>query len=234
MSSTILVVDDDRKIVNVVKLYLEKNDYQVLVAYDGVEALEVARLKQPDLVVLDLMLPRISGLDVCRILQAESKMPVVMLTARITEDDKLAGFELGADDYLTKPFSPRELVARVRAVLRRLEEKDEPSKSSEIRRGDLLVDNVRHQAWLKGELLRLTPKEFKLLHTLARQPGRVFTRLDLLEQVFGLDYGGLERTVDAHIMNLRKKIEPNPEQPNFLQTVYGVGYKFSEESGNVS
>jgi DNA-binding response OmpR family regulator len=226
--SKILIVDDDKKTVNLVKLYLEKDGYQVLTSYDGQQALELARQKQPDLVVLDLMLPEVDGLDVCRILRAESKIPIIMLTAKTTEQDKLLGLDLGADDYVTKPFSPRELMARVRAVLRRVGE-EEYKGSPEIRYGDLVVNFLRHEAWVRGEPVRLTPKEFKLLDLLIKEPGRAFTRLELLDRVFGFDYEGLERTVDVHVMNLRKKIESDPSRPIYIQTVYGVGYKFAED-----
>jgi len=227
-SRKILVVEDEKKLVELIKLYLEKDGYQVLVAYDGRQALELARQKQPDLIVLDLMLPEIDGLDVCRILRAESEIPIIMLTAKTTEEDKLLGLDLGADDYITKPFSPRELLARVRAVLRRVGEMELGSRP-QIQHGDLFVDFVRREVFVKGKPVHLTPKEFKLLEVLIKAPGRPFTRPELLDRVFGFDYEGLERTLDVHVMNLRKKIEPNPNQPTYIQTVYGVGYKFAEE-----
>ena len=227
MSRKILVVDDDRKTVDLLRLYLEKDGYQVLAAHDGRQALDLARQRHPDLIVLDLMLPTVDGLDVCRILRAESHTPIIMLTAKSTEDDKLLGLDLGADDYLTKPFSPREVVARVRVVLRRAGAQREQEPES-IRFRDLMVDLVGHTARLRGEQLRLTPKEFKLLETLLRQPGRAWSRLELLELVFGFNYQGLERTVDVHVMNLRKKIERDPARPEYIETVYGVGYKFTE------
>jgi len=228
MSRKILIVDDDRKTVDLLRLYLERDGYQVLVAHDGRQALDLTRQRRPDLIVLDLMLPNVDGLDVCRILRAESATPIIMLTARTTEDDKLLGLDLGADDYITPPFSPREVVARVRVVLRRVgaEREQEPAT---IHFRHLVVDFVGHAARLRGELLRLTPKEFKLLETLIKQPGRAWSRLDLLEHVFGFDYEGLERTVDVHVMNLRRKIEHDPAQPEYIQTVYGVGYKFAED-----
>ncbi len=227
MNPKILIVDDDKKTVNLIRLYLEKDGYRTLVAYDGRQALERARQKRPDLIVLDLMLPEVDGLDVCRILRAESKVPIIMLTAKTTEEDKLLGLDLGADDYVTKPFSPRELLARVRAVLRRIGE-DRPKNQLQVRFGDLIVDFVRHEVKVQGKPIYLTPKEFKLLETLIQEPGRAFTRLELLDRVFGFDYEGLERTVDVHVMNLRKKIEPNPRKPTYIQTVYGIGYKFAE------
>ncbi len=226
---SILVVDDDRKTVDLIRLYLEKDGYRVLVAYDGRSAIDIARDRRPGLIILDLMLPKVDGLDVCRELRAETNVPIIMLTAKTTEDDKLAGLDLGADDYVTKPFSPRELVARVRAVLRRgmAEEKSGPEQ---ILYGDLKVDFVRHEARVGGAPVRLTPKEFTLLEIMIKQPGRVFSRLELLELAFGFDYQGFERTVDVHVMNLRKKIESDPTQPRYVQTVYGVGYKFEDEA----
>ena len=228
MNRKILVVDDDRKTVDLIKLYLEKDGYQVLAAFDGQQALELARQKRPDLIVLDLMLPQVDGLDVCRILRAESGVPIIMLTARTTEEDKLLGLDLGADDYVTKPFSPREVLARVRAVLWRVGE-GQAQGPPEVCVGDLVVDFIRHEVRMRGGPIYLTPKEFKLLETLAREPGRAFSRLELLDRVFSFDYEGLERTVDMHVMNLRKKIEPDPSRPTYIQTVYGVGYKFAEE-----
>jgi len=226
----ILIVDDDRKIVDLVRAYLEKDGYRVLTAHDGLRALELARQKQPDLIVLDLMLPSIDGLDVCRLLRGEgNKVPIIMLTAKTTETDKLIGLDLGADDYVTKPFSPRELLARVRAVLRRVGE-DKPEGPSEVRFGDLVVDFVRHKVQVGGEPVALTPTEFKLLEVLIREPGRAFSRLELLDRVFGYDFEGFERTVDVHVMNLRRKIEPDRKKPTYIQTVYGMGYKFAERS----
>jgi DNA-binding response OmpR family regulator len=192
MAHTVLVVDDDHKTVELIRLYLERDGYRVAEAYDGRQALELARRLRPDLVILDLMLPRLDGLDVCRLLRAESKLPIIMLTARTTEDDKLIGLDLGADDYITKPFSPRELMARTRAVLRRVAEQQ--SAPSPISRRGLEVDFVRRQVTASGRPVHLTPREFDLLETLIRQPGRVFSRLELLEEVFGYDYSGLERT----------------------------------------
>jgi DNA-binding response OmpR family regulator len=231
MPRKILVVDDDRKTVDIVRMYLEKDGYQVLAAYDGQSALEMARHRQPDLLVLDLMLPRVDGLDICRILRAESKMPIILLTARTTEDDKLLGLDLGADDYVTKPFSPRELLARVRAVLRRagLEANGGAgAEPVELRAGDLLVNFLGREVRVGGQVVRLTPKEYRLLEILIKEPRRAFSRLELLERAFGYDYAGLERTVDVHLMNLRRKIESDPAQPRYIQTVYGVGYKFGE------
>jgi len=225
--SKILIVDDDHKIVDLVRLYLERDGYRVFVAYDGLRALELARQKRPDLIVLDLLLPEVDGLDVCRILQNESRVPIIMLTAKTTEADKLIGLDLGADDYVTKPFSPRELVARVRAVLRRVGEKA-PQGPPEICLADLVINRRRHEVQVRGQVVDLTPTEFRLLEVLAAEPGRAFTRLELLDRVFGYDFEGFERTVDVHVKNLRKKIEPDPKQPTHIKTIYGVGYKFEE------
>ncbi|HEU0000998.1 MAG TPA: response regulator transcription factor [Ktedonobacteraceae bacterium] len=228
MNRSILVIDDDVKTVELIRLYLEREKYRVLAAYDGEQALALVRQKEPGLIILDWMLPKIDGLDVCRILRAESHVPIIMLTAKATEEDTLQGLDLGADDYVTKPFSPRELVARVRVVLRRAHpQEDQPP--GELRIGSLLIDFRSHEVWRAGELIDLTPREFKLLETLAREPGRAFSRLELVRRVFGMDYEGFERTVDVHMMNLRKKIELHPNEPVYLQTVYGVGYKFRRE-----
>jgi DNA-binding response OmpR family regulator len=220
----ILVVDDEKKIVESCRLYLEHDGFEVVTAYNGEQALAEARESRPDLVVLDLMLPRVDGLEVCRRLRAESSVPILMLTARSTEEDKLLGLELGADDYLTKPFSPRELVARVRAILRRA-----PPAGAPLRFDGLEVDLERHEARRRGEAVALTPREFDLLVALARAPGRAFTRARLVEAAFGDDAAVLERTVDAHVMNLRHKIEDDPAAPRLIVTVPGVGYRFEGE-----
>lgn len=226
MAKRILVADDDREIVRLVRSYLEKAGFTVSVAYDGQEALFIARESKPDLVILDLMMPRIDGLDVHRALRRESDVPVIMLTARIEEADKLVGLELGADDYVTKPFSPRELVARVRAVLRRAEGK--PVRPERLSSGGIVLDLARHTVTVDGQPVDLTPTEFDLLTALMENPGRALTRLQLLELVQGQAYEGYERTVDAHIKNLRRKIEPHPKEPRYILTIYGVGYKFAE------
>ncbi|OGO05524.1 MAG: DNA-binding response regulator [Chloroflexi bacterium RBG_13_54_9] len=223
----VLVVDDDRKIVDLVKLYLERDGYKVLCAYDGREALGRARDDRPDLIVLDLLLPELNGLDVCRILRAESDVPIIMLTAKTMERDKLMGLELGADDYVTKPFSPRELAARVRAVLRRAQL--EPKGPAEITAGDLTIRFPSHEVILAGDVVQLTPSEFKLLVALVREPGRAFTRLELIDEAFGYDFEGFERTIDVHIMNLRKKLESESSPLRYIKTVYGVGYRFEGE-----
>jgi DNA-binding response OmpR family regulator len=219
----VLVVDDDVKTVELVKLYLNRDGYQVLTAYDGIEALRLARESSPDLIVLDLMLPDIDGLEVCRILRNESDVPIIMLTARTTDQDKLAGLGLGADDYVTKPFSPKVLVARVLAVLRRLPGERGPE---EINCGELSMNFVKHEAWFAGRPLHLTSIEFKLLGVLAKEPGRVFSRAHLIEEAFGYDFEGFDRTIDVHILNLRRKLEPDANRPKYIKTIYGVGYKF--------
>jgi len=219
----VLVVDDDVKTVELVRLYLDRDGYQVLTAYDGIEALRLARESYPDLIVLDLMLPDIDGLEVCRTLRHESDVPIIMLTARTTDQDKLTGLDLGADDYVTKPFSPKELAARVRAVLRRLPGERGPE---EIKSGELSIDFTKHEAWLAGRPLNLTSVEFKLLGVLAKEPSRVFSRASLIEEALGYDFEGFDRTIDVHILNLRRKLEPDPSHPRYIKTVYGVGYKF--------
>jgi len=219
----VLIVDDDIKTVELVKLYLTRDGYQVLGAYDGIEALRLARENRPDLVVLDLMLPDIDGLEVCRILRHESDVPIIMLTARSTDQDKLTGLGLGADDYVTKPFSPKELAARVQAVLRRLPRERGPE---EIKIGELSMNFTKHEAWFAGKLLDLTSVEFKLLGVLAREPGRVCSRTSLIEEALGYDFEGFDRTIDVHILNLRRKLELDPSHPRYIKTVYGVGYKF--------
>jgi len=221
----VLVVDDDVKTVELVKLYLNRDGYKILTAYDGVEALRLARESHPDLIVLDLMLPGMDGLEVCRTIREESDVPIIMLTARTTDQDKLTGLSLGADDYVTKPFSPRELAARVRAVLRRIPGERGPDK---VKHGGLTVDFVRHEAYLAAKPLNLTTVEFKLLGVLAREPGRVFSRAQLIEKALGYGFDGFDRTIDVHILNLRRKLEPDPKHPRYLKTVYGAGYKLSE------
>jgi DNA-binding response OmpR family regulator len=229
MSSTILVVDDDRKIVDLVSLYLKKEAYGVLSAYDGLEALEVARRSQPDLIVLDVLLPGMDGTHVCQTLRSESQVPIIMLTARSTDEDKLLGLDLGADDYVTKPFNPRELVARIKAVLRR--SAAEPQTADDLNYGDLSISFLRHEVSVQGQIVGLTPTEFRVLEALVREPGRAFTRSELLDRAFGYDYEGVERTVDVHVMNLRRKIEADPGKPLYIGTVPGVGYRFEGHHG---
>jgi DNA-binding response OmpR family regulator len=226
VAQTILVVDDEARIVKLVRDYLERAGFDVLSARDGETALTLARLEQPDLIILDLMLPGADGLDVCRRLRQESSVPIIMLTARVEEADRVVGLELGADDYVTKPFSPREMVARVRATLRRVNGQIGPSAI--IRAGDVELDTAALKATVAGAPVDLTPTEFQLLVTLARQPGRIFSREQLLEAVHGVAFDGYDRSVDSHVKNIRRKIEPNPRQPRYIQTVYGVGYRFLE------
>jgi two-component system alkaline phosphatase synthesis response regulator PhoP len=219
----VLVVDDDVKTVELVKLYLKRDGYRLDTAYDGIEALRLAREAHPDLIVLDLMLPGMDGLEVCRTLRAESDVPIIMLTAKTTDEDKLTGLGLGADDYVTKPFSPRELAARVRAVLRRMPGERGPE---EIKRGELSLNFLKHEAFLGGKPLNLTTVEFKLLGAIANEPGRLFSRAELIEKALGYDFEGFDRTIDVHILNLRRKLEPDPSHPRYIKTVYGAGYKF--------
>ena len=223
---TILVIEDDHKTADIVRLYLEDDGHQVLNALDGVYGLELAREEKPDLIVLDLMMPGINGLEVCRTLRKESEVPIIMLTARTTEQDKVVGLDLGADDYVTKPFSPREPVARVRAVLRRTVDEDPLNRGpQEVAWNDLQVDFRLHSVEVAGQQVNLTPTEFRLLGILVREPSRVFSRGQLVDRAFGYDFEGLERTVDVHILNLRRKIEADPNQPKYIKTVYGMGYK---------
>lgn len=222
----ILVVDDEHKIVEIIKAYLEKDGYQVITAYDGKSAINTASAQNPDLVILDLMLPEISGWDVCRSIRKKSEVPVIMLTARDEVTDKIVGLEMGADDYVTKPFDPKELISRVRAVLRRTDSKAEPKDIIHI--ADLTIDIKKRQVRLGDTIIDLTPNEFDLLRVMAESPGRVFSRMQLLDKVQGDAYEGYERTIDSHIKNLRKKIESDPEHPRFIITVYGVGYKMEE------
>lgn len=226
MSHKILVVDDEKEIVRVLKGYLESSGFTVLTAYDGPEALAVFRHDKPDLIILDLMLPGEDGLDVTRIIRRESNVPIIMLTARVEEVDKLIGLELGADDYITKPFSPREVVARVRVVLRRVVGSETTVQLLKV--GDLIMDEAKRMVGIGERAVDLTPTEFELLLILAKHPGRVFSRLQLLDKIQGYAYEGYERTIDAHVKNIRQKIEPDPKNPRYVLTVYGLGYKFAE------
>jgi two-component system, OmpR family, alkaline phosphatase synthesis response regulator PhoP len=222
----VLVVDDEPKIVQLARDYLEHAGFAVVVAHDGRAALATARAQKPDLIVLDLGLPVLDGLDVARTLRGESNVPIVMLTGRSEESDKLVGLELGADDYVTKPFSPKELVARVRAVLRRTERPR--SETEVIRVGDVTLDIPRMRTTVADRVVDLTPTEFQLVATMAREPGRVFTRSQLLDAVHGVAFESYERAIDAHVKNIRHKLEPDPASPRYLLTVYGVGYRFAE------
>jgi DNA-binding response OmpR family regulator len=228
MNARVLLAEDDPKQASLIRLYLEREGHSVLVVDDGRRALEYSRARRPDLLVLDVMMPGVDGLDVCRILRAESDVPILLLTARSTEDDKLLGLDLGADDYVTKPFSPRELAARVRALLRRAG-KGTPSAMAPLVVGDLEIDSARFEVRVGGRAITLTAKEFGILEALAAEPGRVFTRAQIIDKAFGFDQYVLERTVDAHVMNLRRKIEHDPTDPRYVQTVYGRGYRLAEQ-----
>jgi two-component system alkaline phosphatase synthesis response regulator PhoP len=224
----ILVVDDDKEIVRLVGAYLEQAGFQVLPAYDGETALHSLRRDRPDLVVLDLMLPDHDGWDITRIVRGDtalSSTPIIMLTARVEDTDKIVGLELGADDYIAKPFNPREVVARVRSVLRRSQPGEAPGQQRVLQLAGLLMDLDRHEVMLDGQPVELTPTEYDLLRTLMESPGYAFTRMELIERGLGYEYEGLERTLDSHVKNLRRKIEPDPRQPTYIQTVYGVGYR---------
>lgn len=222
----ILIVEDEPRIAGIARDYLARAGYEVAMADNGVDALAMARTRQPDLVVLDLGLPHMDGFDVARAIRKHSNVPIIMLTARVDEDDRLKGLEIGADDYVTKPFSPRELVARVRAVFRRVDLASEPGGI--IRAGGVALDRRRMQTTVDGRTIDLTPTEFELLATLVRQPGRVFTRAQLLDAIRGVAVESFERAIDAHVKNLRRKLEPDPRNPSYVRTVYGVGYKFAD------
>jgi len=229
MSRKILIVDDEKKIVNVVRGYLEQAGFGVVTASDGKQALVVFRHEKPNLVLLDLNLPELDGLDVARTLRKESVVPIIMLTARVEETDRLIGLELGADDYILKPFSPREVVARVRVVLRRVE--GETASTHVFTTGELTIDLAKHTTMRGNQSIELTPTEFDLLTVLMQNAGRAFTRMQLLDLVQGETYEGYERTIDAHIKNLRQKIGDDPQAPKYILTVFGVGYKLGENVG---
>ena len=229
MKEKILVVDDDKHMVDIVRAYLEKDGYRVAAAFDGRTALEAAKREKPSLLILDLMLPEISGWDVMRSLRQSSDVPVIMLTARDDPVDKVVGLELGADDYVVKPFEPKELLARVRAILRRARPAE---PRTPLTLGPLSIDPSRHEVRLGERRIHLTPTEFAILHTMARHPGVVYTRLQLLEAVQGETYEGYERAIDSHIKNLRQKLEPDPRRPKYVVTVHGVGYRL--EAGDAS
>jgi len=226
VTARILVADDDPKHAQLIRLYLEREGHQVVTVGDGRAALEVARARKPDLVLLDVMMPLVDGLDVCRILRAESAVAILLVTARSSENDMLLGLDLGADDYMAKPVSPRELTARVRALLRRAGAGD---SASVVRSGDLEVDPDRFEVRVRGAAVTLTAKEFAILELLTREPGRVFTRGQIIDRAFGFEQDISERTVDAHVVNLRRKIEEDPAEPRYVQTVYGRGYRMAEQ-----
>ena len=225
---TVLVVDDEPKITHLLRDYLTRAGFAVLTAHDGGEALRTARARKPDLLIVDLGLPDIDGLDITRTLRKESSVPMIILTARDEETDKILGLELGADDYMTKPFSPKELVARVRAVLRRSDITQRGASDDVLRAGDLRIDLAKHRVFVGDREVYLTATEFELLAALARQPGRVFTRSQLLDAIHGVSFESFERAIDSHVKNLRRKIEPDPQKPVYLLMVYGVGYRLAE------
>ena len=223
----VLIVDDDAKIVELVKMYLARDGYGVLASYDGNTALKLAREGHPDLIVLDIMLPGVDGLEICRILREESSVPIILLTAKTTEEDRIIGLDRGADDYVTKPFSPKELAARVRAVFRRTAADAQEMGPEELKFGKLTINFLKHEAYLNSKSINLTPVEFKLLGVMIRDPNRVFSRGQLIEKVLGYDFEGFDRTIDVHILNLRRKLEPDASHPVYIKTIYGSGYKFT-------
>jgi DNA-binding response OmpR family regulator len=227
MAKTIMVVDDEPRLVSLVEAYLTQEGFRVVTAGDGRQALFLARQEKPDLIVLDIMMPEMDGYDFMRLHRKEQETPIILLTARVEDDDKVLGLELGADDYLTKPFRPRELVARIRAVLRRMGQV-RPS-AQVLRAGDITMDRETHTVQVADRYVDLTPSEFDLLATLMSFPGRAYSRLELLDRIQGVAYEGYERTIDVHVKNLRAKIEAEPRTPRYIQTVYGVGYRFARD-----
>ncbi|MCF7890184.1 response regulator transcription factor [Candidatus Bipolaricaulota bacterium] len=223
MDKKILVVDDDKELVDFLEDYLEKDGYSVTGAYNGKEALQLFRKREFDLVVLDLMLPEMDGYNVCKRMRRDSEVPIVMLTAKTADEEKIKGLDLGADDYVTKPFNPGELLARIRASLRRVENEDQPK---ELTYGDLTVNFSRKEVLLDNEPVDITPTEFKILAALVKEPDKVFSRTQLIHAALGFGYESFERTIDVHIKHLRDKIEPDPQDPSYIKTVFGMGYKF--------
>ncbi len=229
MNKKVVVIDDEPSIQEVVRGYLERDGYLVYVAGTGTEGLALAERTKPGLIILDLMLPDVDGEEICRQIRSRSDVPILMLTAKAAEEERVAGLALGADDYLIKPFSPRELVARVRAVLRRSQGANTPLvETLSFDGGRLEIDTVQHEVRRDGRPCDLTPSEYKLLVTLARYPGRVYSRFELINHVHGYDHEGYERTIDAHVKNLRRKIEPDPKHPRYVETVFGVGYRLAK------
>jgi len=226
MTKKILVVDDEPQIAKVLKAYLEKAGYLVLTAADGISAVTTFQREKPDFMILDLNLPGMDGLEVCKVVRHDSNIPILMLTARVEEADRLIGLELGADDYVIKPFSPREVVARVKTIFRRTGSEVKPANIIEV--GNLVINLDQHTILLAGKAIELTPTEFEILVVLAKNPRRVFSRFQIMEQAQGNAYEGYERTIDAHIKNIRLKLEPNPKKPIYIHTVFGVGYKLEE------
>ena len=226
----ILVVDDEVKIVEVVKSYLENSGYSVCDAYNGKEALDKFEKANPSLVVLDLMLPDISGEEICKTIRKKSRVPIIMLTAKIEEEDVLKGLNIGADDYVTKPFSPRQLVARVEAVLRRASDTPVPlSNIMSFNDDDLVIDTLKYEVKKNGSIVNLTPNEYKLIMTMVKYPDKTFTREELVFMVLGEDFDGYDRTIDTHIKNIRQKIESDPKNPKYVLTIHGIGYRFGGE-----
>jgi len=228
MSKTIMVVDDEKRLVSLVESYLAQEGYRVVSAHNGKEALTVAHREKPDLIVLDVMMPEMDGYEFMRKHRAENNTPIILLTARVDDEEKVIGLEVGADDYMTKPFRPRELVARVRAVLRRTGDSEPAAKV--LKAADIILDRDSRTVRAADRFIDLTPSEFDILTALMTSPGRVYSRLDLLDIIQGVRYEGYERTIDTHIKNLRGKIEPDPRAPQYVETVYGVGYRFRRES----
>ena len=225
---SVLIVDDDVKLVKLLQTYFDKEGYNTFSANDGLDALQMVRELKPDIIILDLMLPGLDGLNVCRKIRKINDIPIIMLTARDEESDRLIGLEIGADDYVTKPFSPKEVIARAKAILRRANK--EVVRSEPIQAGTLIIDLERHQVTRDGKLVDVTPTEFKIMELLAGNAGKVYSRLHIVEQIQGYSFEGYERTIDAHIKNLRRKIEINSKEPQYIQTVYGIGYKFAGEA----
>ncbi len=227
MAKTIMVVDDEKRLVSVVEAYLSQEGFRIVTASNGREALILARQEKPDLIILDIMMPEMDGYEFMRLHRKESETPIILLTAKVADDEKVIGLELGADDYITKPFRPRELVARVRAVLRRTGQVEPQAKI--LRVADITLDRDSHTVKVGDRFVDLTPSEFDLLATLMSAPGRAFSRLDLLDRLQGVAYEGYERTIDVHIKNLRSKIKVDSQTPSYIETVYGVGYRFTRE-----
>lgn len=227
MNKRILLVDDDRELVDFLGDYLEKDGYSVTGSYDGKDALQLFRKREFDLIVLDLMLPEIDGFKVCERMRTESDTPIIMLTAKTANEDKIKGLDLGADDYITKPFSPGELLARIRASLRRVEEEE----TKEVDFGELTVNFVNMEVFIDGKSVDLTPTEFDILAALVKQPNRVFSRTQLIHDALGYGYESFERTIDVHIKHIRDKIEPDPQEPSYIKTKFGMGYKFDPSGG---
>jgi DNA-binding response OmpR family regulator len=226
MPQTILIVDDEKRLVSLVQSYLTQEGYRVVAAYNGKDALAAAQKENPDLIILDIMMPEMNGYDFMRAHRAERDTPIIMLTAKVEDDDKVIGLELGADDYVTKPFKPRELMARVRNVLRRAGKSEATAKT--LRVSDITLDRDSREVQVADRFVDLTPSEFDLLAALMSAPGRVFSRLDLLDVIQGVRYEGYERTIDTHVKNLRAKIEPDPRKPRYIETMYGVGYRLNK------